>query len=377
MDADGNPSSDTDDNSEPDEILVYNERWRLGEDDDEADDDDDDDEDDDEDDDDYSEEDEDENESDDGVDKILWNACDCGDETTVTRLILPDANGVLPVSCCLIEAEYDGKTPLLAAVCGGHDRVVQMLLNAGASIKATFGIHPYRIGEGFTGIMTCAMQGQTSMMQVLLDHDSSLIDKRSTDGFTAFEYAIARNHIDMVRILLKYGADVNLQGGRRRVQTPLFMATGENHIEMIEILLANGANPIYEDDYGETALTGSAWEQSIEAIEMLLAAGGDMNQQNAKRVTVLHMCAKWNLIVTAKYLLKRGASIDIKAKSGRTASDVADRYGHVEMSNMIKAEGVRRAQREAFCMCLDQRIGVNSLVGLLDNGVVRMISDYV
>jgi ankyrin repeat protein len=225
--------------------------------------------------------------------------------------------------------------------------------------------------------MICAMQGQTNMMQDLLDHDSSLVDKRSTDGFTALEYAIARNYIDMVRILLKHGADVNLKGGGRRGQTPLFMATCENHIGMVEILLAHGANPLEEDDCGETALTGSVWGQSIESFEMIIAAGGDMNQQNAKRVTVLHMCAKWDLRVMAEHLLKRGASIDIKAKSGRTASDVADRYGNGVMSNLIKAEGVRRAQREAFCMGLEQRLGGNSRVRLLDEGVVRMISDYV
>ena len=84
-----------------------------------------------------------------------------------------------------------------------------------------------------------------------------------------------------------------------------------------------------------------------------------------------------NLLIIAEHLLKRGASIEIKAKSGRTASETADMYGNAEMSNMIKAEGIRRAKCEGFCMGLDQRLGGNSLIRVLDEGVVRMIVDYV
>jgi ankyrin repeat protein len=373
MDADGRHSSDTDDNSEPDEEFG-GDGDSDGEGDsgsgDEYDDADD-----------YNGEDKDVGMT------ALWKACHIGDETAVKRLFLPDANGVLPVSCGWIELECDGKTPLLAAVCQGHDRIVQILLKAGASVKAKFGfngakgtlpqeIAASRAGKGFTGLMICAMHGQTNMMRDLLEHDSSLIDLRSGRGFTSMEYAIARNHIEMVFMLLKYGADVNLKGGRNG-QTPLFMATNEDRIEMVEILLAHGANPIQEDDFGETALTGSVWRQRVDTVQMVITAGCDMNHQNTKRVTALHMCAKWNLIVMAEYLLKRGASIDIKAKSGRTASDTAEMYGNVVISDLIKAEGVRRAQREAFCMGLAHRLGGNSRVRFLDEGVVRMISDYV
>ena len=321
---------------------------------------------------------EEEDEDDEEMASTLWNACDEGDEATVKRLILPDANGVLPVSVCWIEDVYHGKTPLLIAVIQGHDRIVQMLLEAGASITASFKRHPARIGDGFTGMMVCAMQGQANMMQDLLEHDadSSVLNKRSTKGFSAIDFAVCRNHFDMLRAMLKHGADVNLPGGMHG-DTPLFMATNENNTEMIEILLAHGANPLLEDDYGDIAMRTVAWNENIQAVEMILDAGGDINHQNAKRVSMLHVCAKWNLMAMAEYLLGRGASIDIKAKSGRTASDVADVYGNVEMSNLIKAEGLRRAQCEAFYMGLHQRLGERSPVCSLDEGVVRIISDYV
>jgi ankyrin repeat protein len=326
---------------------------------------------------DEEEEPEEEDEDDEDMASTLWNACDEGDEATVERLILPDANGVSPVSVRWIEDVFLGKTPLLIAVIRDHDRIVQMLLKAGASIKATYKIRIPGMGNGFTAMTACAMGERTTIMQNLLEHDpdSSAVNMRSATGFAAIDFAVSRNRIDMVRAMLKHGADVNLLG--RRGDTPLFTATVENNTEMIEILLAHGANPLHENDYGETALTNAAWNQNIKAVEMILDAGGDINHQNAKRVSVLHSQAKWNHLVMAKYLLERGASIDLKSKSGRTPSEVAAKYGNVKMSNLIKAEGLRRTQCEAFCMCLHQRLGERSPWRSLDEGVVRMISNGV
>jgi ankyrin repeat protein len=237
------------------------------------------------------------------------------------------------------------------------------------------------IGEvdRFTVMMACARQGNATIMQALLEHDTTgAVNKRSVTGWCALDFAAANNRIDMVRIMLKHGADVNLHNGVDGRQ-PLFSCASEKAFEMIELLLVHGANPLHVDDKGGSALHLAAYQQHIKSVELMLDAGGDINQANTKGATLLHMCAKFDLQVMAEYLLKRGASVDMKARSGRTASDTADRYSKIKISGMIQAEGVRRAQciAVAFCMGLHERLGQNSHVRSLDEGVARMILDYV
>ena len=352
-------SSYTDENSEPDENSESDEEV-LPEDDEDSD---------------Y----EDSDDEYDGFDKsdALWNACDEGDETTVKRLILRDANGRLPVSCCRIDRKFHGQTPLNIAIGRGHEGVVKLLLDSRCLASETYRFSS-RLGYGFTGMMTCAMEGHTKIMQMLLDNDatSTFVNQRSANGYSAIDFAVARNRIDMVRAMLKHGADVNLPHGLRG-RSPLFLAMGDTQTEMLEILLAHGANPSHVNDYGDTAFAEEILNLIPKTVGIVLDAGCEVDHQNAKGVTLLHMCAKSDLPVMAEFLLKRGASIDIRAGSGRTASDVADRNGNVVVSDLIKAERVRRTKCVAFCMGLNQRLGENSSVRLLDEGVVRMIADYV
>ncbi len=75
--------------------------------------------------------------------------------------------------------------------------------------------------------------------------------------------------IEMVKILLEKGADVNLSSDPN--DTPVFSAVKEGKAEIVKILLDAGANFDLRDNQGDTPLTVAVLENHIETLEILLS----------------------------------------------------------------------------------------------------------
>jgi ankyrin repeat protein len=86
--------------------------------------------------------------------------------------------------------------------------------------------------------------------------------------------AASEGSADMVRLLLKHGADIDaLADGR----TALLAAIGARDVPMVELLLSAGADPNVGDGRGETPLSFAALNPlgSLDIVRMLLRAGAD------------------------------------------------------------------------------------------------------
>ncbi|PHZ12613.1 ankyrin, partial [Rhizopus microsporus ATCC 52813] len=79
------------------------------------------------------------------------------------------------------------------------------------------------------------------MVQTLLDLGADPNEKDYA-GWTPLHEAALRGQIDVIKLLIKHGADVNARGGEE-LDTPLHDATENNHCDVVELLLENGANP--------------------------------------------------------------------------------------------------------------------------------------
>ena len=78
------------------------------------------------------------------------------------------------------------------------------------------------------------------------------------------------------RLLLRYGADVNL-GTANFDQTPLMSAAGSGSVPLVRLFLKAGAEINHQDRYGETALFQAIQEEHLAVVRVLLEAGADVN----------------------------------------------------------------------------------------------------
>ena len=125
------------------------------------------------------------------------------------------------------------------------------------------------------------------------------VNHQDSDGMTALDHAVCRRDIDMVRILLENGADV--QGGtwdhnswremtmeddepKIQIQTvgapPIVRAAAQGNLDMIQFLVDHGASVDARDADGKSALhisyEGKAMN-GIAPVQVLLDCGADVN----------------------------------------------------------------------------------------------------
>ena len=103
---------------------------------------------------------------------------------------------------------------------------------------------------------------------------------------TALLYASIYGYKNIVEILLKNGADINIQDVNG--WTALIFASNHGHKDIVEILLKNGADVNKKIFNGETALMSASNKGYKEIVELLLKHGADINITNKFGYTALY-----------------------------------------------------------------------------------------
>jgi ankyrin repeat protein len=133
-------------------------------------------------------------------------------------------------------AQGDGMTALHWAAERGDAAMTEMLLYAGASVRATT-----RIGE-YTPLHLAAKSGSAPIIDLLIKGGADVKATTTNSGATALHFAAASGGGDAVTALLRAGADANAKEGLWQ-QTPLMFAASLNRGQAITALIAGGADP--------------------------------------------------------------------------------------------------------------------------------------
>ena len=127
--------------------------------------------------------------------------------------------------------------------------------------------------DGFTLVALAAYMGQKEVTEYLLEKGANVhAIARNTTGFTPLTGAIANNHVEISKILVKKGADVNhrYEGG----VSPLMEASQNGNLELVRFLLDNGADPTAKTVDGKTPMAFAKEKNHVEVIEALERHGG-------------------------------------------------------------------------------------------------------
>ena len=216
-------------------------------------------------------------------------------------------------------------TPLEAACASGRTSVVRLLLQAGADV--------HQVGAAGTPLQVAAQRGRHELVQLLLGRGAEVNVEGGRKG-NALQGACARRKSGnerVVQLLLESGADPNSRGkvspnlrdrppwasddGSDRVTaeacltTPLQKAASSGSREMAALLLKYGADVNAQG--GEpacTALGTAARLGDRKLVRSFLQAGAKVNiQVNAGYRNALHAARECGYESTARLLIKAGA----------------------------------------------------------------------
>ena len=130
------------------------------------------------------------------------------------------------------------------AVANGRIERVRLLLAAGADTGAWDAL-------GNTPLHVAAARGDSQIVSALLGAGAIRANQPSRGtGRTPLHEAAFYRHLDVIRLLLDGGADVNARDRGR--QTPLHVAAACGSADVVALLLRLGADSTAHDDKGHT-----------------------------------------------------------------------------------------------------------------------------
>ncbi|MFG3339413.1 ankyrin repeat domain-containing protein [Glycomyces sp. NPDC048151] len=176
--------------------------------------------------------------------------------------------------------------------------------------------------------------------------------------------------------LSELGADIEVQDGEGR--SPLMVAVLEDHVAVAAVLVERGADPDARDGLGDTPWVNCGVTGSVGMMRALLPAGPDLEIPNRRGGSPLHPASErghadyvrevlaatdietvidrvnyngWTALLEAvalgdgggphqeivAHLLDAGADRSSRDRHGRTALEVARRFGYTEIAALLEA----------------------------------------
>jgi ankyrin repeat protein len=133
------------------------------------------------------------------------------------------------------------------------------------------------------------------------------IDPNGPDPETYLMVASADGNIEIVKLLIKYGADINR--AHENLGSALLLAVINNHIDIVKYLLEYGADLDIADENGYTPLICSAFYGNYEVFNELFSKDQNIHQKAKDGITVfLAACTSKNVHLVMK-LIKLGANM--------------------------------------------------------------------
>lgn len=270
-----------------------------------------------------------------------------------------------------------GDTELLCWAAGnGRADVVSASLQAGADPNAAMELHlppidPHDEHRRWTNADAFAKEdevahvhlrplgaavhgGHVDVCRVLLDAGAD-VNADAGDGPPLVQ-AVNRGHAAVAELLIERGAD--LRARRPIGHSLLHDAASAAYADVVSVLLKAGADPKEMDDAGGTPIVVASIRGDVRIVRDLIAAGADVDPPAptpeaikgpllkviAARGTLnyapplVHAAGLGHVQVVGE-LLKAGADLNRTDSHGQTAYDVARRNNHVGVVRLLKEAG--------------------------------------
>jgi hypothetical protein len=200
--------------------------------------------------------------------------------------------------------------------------------------------------EADLSLIAVAEAGDLDRVERVLERGAS-VRGRDGDGRTALTAAAFGNHVDVARVLIAAGADVNAKDDT--VQSPYLIATSEvgDDPRLLELTLDNGAEVDDKDSYNGTGLIRAAERGFPRIVRRLLEAGIDRDHINRLDWTALHEAIVLGEggrphVATVRALIDGGVDVNIPDGDGVRPLALAEERGYDEIAELLRDAGARR-----------------------------------
>jgi ankyrin repeat protein len=207
--------------------------------------------------------------------------------------------------------------------------------------------------EGYTALMASSYFGHLDIVKILLKYGAK-INRKNYDGYTALSLASSRGNLDIVKYLVSKRAKINITDYEEK--TALFKAINNTHLNTVKYLVSKGAKINITDYEGNTPLMlASRFHGNLNTVKYLVSKGAKINIINDYGETALFKAVYGDRLQVVKYLVSKGAKINITDNDGKTMLIYALEKGYKKIYSYlsklileptIKKKLIRQKDRE-------------------------------
>ncbi|UJR19473.1 hypothetical protein I4U23_022604 [Adineta vaga] len=190
----------------------------------------------------------------------------------------------------LNNVDKDGNSPLHIAVTNGRADNVELLLRTAKEKAESNDANEQLVYEQF---------GLAS------------IDKLNKSRYSPLHLAVLNNHLECVKILLKFGAKIDVFTSISTEKlTPLMLACQKGYLNFVLYLIENGGKVESRDRFKRTPLIHACVYGNAHIVSHLLRMGANVNVFDSSMNAALHYAVAYGWYFSVRLLMEAGADLN-------------------------------------------------------------------
>ena len=232
-----------------------------------------------------------------------------------------------------------------------------------------------------TKVYQAARDGSSDLTDLLKrlkpEQRKTALETKTKDGshfVTPLIIAAHNGHLNSVKILLKYGAEIETRGTLKIDNhvvegcTPLWAAAVTGYLDVVKLLIEQNAEVDGRVSTGGTPLRAAAYDGYLDVVRCLVESGADVNARNSYERTPLDLACYHGHLSVVTYLINKGAIMDLQCNDGSTALHSAVERSHLEIVSQLLSLGASQ---------LPNNQGLTPLLYACDKGFIEMVEHLI
>jgi ankyrin repeat protein len=253
-----------------------------------------------------------------------------GKPENISELIIKENNVEIRSGSCK-------ETPIHWSAKLGRLECLKRLIKYGGSLTAKDGSE-----EGNSAMHLAVIHGQEEITRWLIGN-GVCVNSTNKKGITPLVYATWYGYTKLVQTLVEKGANVNCQTSCFNNATPLHLAVRRGKKDVIRTLLKFGADPTHFCCYNQTPVHWAAAYGNLQSLKIMEYYGVDLSvrMNDECGYQPIHLAAGSGHITLVEWFLDNGIAVDCQNKFGFTPLHLAAVNGHTETANFLLRRGAQ------------------------------------